>query len=140
MASLVVSKMYVWKCLLKTFSFIVCFTAMASAQPKVKPPPPKESDYDSDEGAETSDEETEDEEQAEGSDFESESDKSTDTTKKKLTSILPMKQQVRFAYVFHHVTSHSRNNPVLLVLSCNYRNRLRPSKCSDSLLRYLVLS
>jgi hypothetical protein len=73
-----------------------------SAPPKTKPPPPKESDGESDEGSETSDEGTEDEEQAEGrSDFESESDKITDTTKKKLTSILPSRQQVLLSYVLH---------------------------------------
>lgn len=81
-------------------SVVGMFTAMDrnSVPPKTKPPPPTESD--SEEESETSDEETEDEEQAEGSDFESESDKSTaDTTKKKLTTILPTKQQVYLAYV-----------------------------------------
>lgn len=102
-ASLALSKMDVWKCLLRTFSYTVwfgIFTAM-SAPPKTKPPPPKESDGESDEGSETSDEETEDEEQGEGgSDFESESDKGTDTTKKKPTSILPSKQQVLLSFMF----------------------------------------
>jgi hypothetical protein len=102
-ASLALSKMDVWKCLLRTFSYTVwfgIFTAM-SAPPKTKPPPPKESDGESDEGSETSDEETEDEEQVEGgSDFESESDKGTDTTKKKPTSILPSKQQVLLSFMF----------------------------------------
>ncbi|XP_024368247.1 uncharacterized protein [Physcomitrium patens] len=60
-----------------------------STPAKTKPVP-----KDSDDESETSDEETEDEEQAEGgSEYESESDESTDTTKKKLTSILPTKQQ-----------------------------------------------
>ncbi|XP_024368494.1 uncharacterized protein [Physcomitrium patens] len=59
------------------------------------PPKPKPPVKDSDEESETSDEETEDEDQAEGgSEYESESDESTDTTKKKLTSILPTKQQL----------------------------------------------
>lgn len=68
-----------------------------SVPPKTKPPPPESSEEESG----SSDEETEDEEQAEGgSGFESGSDESTDTTKKKLISILPTKQQVWFPYVY----------------------------------------